>query len=218
MSEAPGKDSVEKLIGVRIGELRTRLGMTLEQLAAQTGFSKGYLSKIENSHKVPPIGSLARIAGALRTDISELLHSPSAMPDRGFTVVRAGERQPVVRGGTAFGYDYVSLADSHRDKKMEPFLFTFPPRIDKYVFFEHEGEEFMFVLSGRVEWQAGSHKLVLEPGDSIYFDARLPHRGRGLDGEARALVVTCSPRARDEKVPPASRRARSRRRAPQRLP
>ena len=45
------------------------------------------------------------------------------------------------------------LADNHRGKTMEPFLFTFPPRIDKYVFFEHEGEEFMFVLSGRVEWQ-----------------------------------------------------------------
>ena len=48
---------------------------------------------------------------------------------------------------------------------MEPFLFTFPSRIDKYVFFEHEGEEFMFVLTGRVEWQAGSRKLGLEPGD-----------------------------------------------------
>jgi transcriptional regulator with XRE-family HTH domain len=194
----PQDAGVEKLIGTRIGELRARLGMTLEQLAALTGFSKGYLSKIENSHKVPPIGSLARIAAALRTEISELLHASSAAPDRGFSVVRAGERQPVVRGGTAFGYDYVSLADSHRDKKMEPFLFTFPSQVDKYVFFEHEGEEFMFVLSGRVEWQAGSHKLVLEPGDSIYFDARLPHRGRALDGEARALVVTCSPRSRGQ--------------------
>ncbi len=197
MNGEPDDSGVEKLIGARIGERRARLGMTLEQVAAQTGFSKGYLSKIENSRKVPPIGSLARIAVALQTDISELLHAPSAAPDRGFSVVRAGDRQPVVRGGTAFGYDYVSLADTHRDKKMEPFLFTFPSQVDKYVFFEHDGEEFMFVLSGRVEWQAGSHKLVLEPGDAIYFDARLPHRGRGLDGEARALVVTCSPRPPD---------------------
>lgn len=180
---------VEKLIGARIAELRQRLGITLEHLAAATGFSKGYLSKIENSHKVPPIGTLSRIAAALRTDITELLHTPTEGMDRGLSVVRATERRPVVRGGTAFGYDYVSLADNRRDKRMEPFLFTFPSKIDKYVFFEHEGEEFMFVLSGRVEWQAGSHKLVLEPGDSIYFDARLPHRGRSLEGEATALVV-----------------------------
>jgi transcriptional regulator with XRE-family HTH domain len=196
-AEAPPRTGVETLIGTRISELRSRQGITLEQLAARTGFSKGYLSKIENSRKVPPIGSLARIAAALRTDISELLHAPSRAPGGGFSVVRAAERQPVVRGGTAFGYDYVSLADNHRDKKMEPFLFTFPSQIDKYVFFEHEGEEFMFVLSGRVEWQAGSHKLVLEPGDSIYFDARLPHRGRALEGEARALVVTYHPTQRD---------------------
>ena len=192
--DAPAAPVVEKLIGTRIAEKRAGLGITLERLAAATGFSKGYLSKIENSRKVPPIGSLSRIAAALRTDITELLHTPAAALDGGLSVVRAGERRPVVRGGTAFGYDYVSLADNRRDKKMEPFLFTFPSRIDKYVFFEHEGEEFMFVLTGRVEWQAGSRKLVLEPGDSIYFDARLPHRGRALDGEATALVVTCSPK------------------------
>jgi transcriptional regulator with XRE-family HTH domain len=191
--EVPGNGEVERVIGARIAELRSRLGITLEQFAGLTGFSKGYLSKIENSRKVPPIGSLSRIAAALKTDIGALLHSRSQGPDQEFSVVRAAERQPVVRGGTAFGYDYVSLADNRRDKKMEPFLFTFPSQIDKYVFFEHEGEEFMFVLSGRVEWQAGSHKLVLEPGDSIYFDARLPHRGRSLEGEAKAVVVTCSP-------------------------
>ncbi|NJD86573.1 MAG: helix-turn-helix transcriptional regulator [Betaproteobacteria bacterium] len=186
---------VESLIGARIAERRAELGITLERLAAATGFSKGYLSKIENSRKVPPIGSLSRIAAALRTDITQLLHTPAeAGEGGGLSVVRAGERRPVVRGGTAFGYDYVSLADNRRDKKMEPFLFTFPSQIDKYVFFEHDGEEFMFVLSGRVEWQAGSRRLVLEPGDSIYFDARLPHRGRALDGEATAVVVTCSPK------------------------
>jgi transcriptional regulator with XRE-family HTH domain len=192
--DGPAAAQVEKLIGTRIAERRAELGITLDRLAAATGFSKGYLSKIENSRKVPPIGSLSRIAAALRTDITELLHTPAQALDGGVSVVRAGERRPVVRGGTAFGYDYVSLADNRRDKKMEPFLFTFPSQIDKYVFFEHDGEEFMFVLSGRVEWQAGSRKLVLEPGDSIYFDARLPHRGRALEGEAKALVVTYSPK------------------------
>ncbi len=183
----------ESIIGNRVAKLRTQLGLTLEQLASQTGFTKGYLSKIENSKKVPPIGSLSRIARALKTEITELLHDPAKGGGRAFTLVRSNERRPVVRGGTAFGYDYVSLADTKSHKKMEPFLFTFPSQIDKYVFFEHDGEEFLFVLSGRVEWQAGSEKVILRPGDSIYFDSRLPHRGRALDGEASALVVTCSP-------------------------
>ena len=190
----PKSAPVEQVIGERISEFRARREMTLEQLSSLTGFTKGYLSKIENSKKVPPIGSLSRIAHALKTDITQLLQAATPpVNDPGFCVVRASERRPVMRGGSAFGYDYVSLADGKADKKMEPFLFTFPSEIDKYVFFEHEGEEFLFVLSGKVEWQAGGSKLVLEPGDSIYFNARLPHRGRSLGGEASALVVDYSP-------------------------
>ena len=189
----PRRRKIETVIGERIGELRAHLGMTLDDLARQTGFTKGYLSKIENSKKVPPIGSLSRIARALKTEITELMHTPSKGSDRAFCVVRKGERLPVVRGGTAFGYDYVSLADTRSHKKMEPFLFTFPSEIDKHVFFEHDGEEFLFVLTGKVEWQAGGDKVILHPGDSVYFDSRLPHRGRALEGEASAIVVAYSP-------------------------
>ena len=188
------KNRVERIIGERIGELRARLGMTLDQLSSATGFTRGYLSKIEHSKKVPPIGSLLRIAQALGADITQLLQTASPQAsDRGFCVVRAAERRPVVRGGTAFGYDYVGLADKKPGKKMAPFLFTFPSEIHKNVFFEHEGEEFLFVLTGKVEWQAGGDKLILEPGDSVYFNSRLPHRGRAIEGEARALVVVYSP-------------------------
>jgi len=194
MPDAPlATDAIENAIGARIGELRDRLGMTLDQLAGETGFSKSYLSKIENSRKVPPIGSLSRIARALKTDITELLRTAPRQKSQGYCVVRASQRRPVVRGGTAFGYDYVSLAHTKRHKRMDPFLFTFPSEINKYIFFEHEGEEFLFVLSGKVEWQSGREKLILEPGDSAYFDARTPHRGRSLGGEATALVVVYSP-------------------------
>lgn len=191
--KAPRRGKLDKVIGKRIGELRAHLGLTLDDLARQTGFTKGYLSKIENSKKVPPIGSLSRIARALKTEITELLHTPATGNDRAFCVVRKNARLPVVRGGTAFGYDYVSLADTRSHKRMEPFLFTFPSEIDKHVFFEHEGEEFLFVLTGKVEWQAGGDKVILQPGDSVYFDSRLPHRGRALEGEASAIVVAYSP-------------------------
>jgi transcriptional regulator with XRE-family HTH domain len=183
--------ATETVIGDHIAQMRTQLGLTLDQLATATGFTKSYLSKIENSKKVPPIGTLSRIARALKTDITEILRTQEN--GHAFCVVRVKDRQPVVRGGTAFGYDYQSLAHTRAHKRMEPFLFTFPSEIDKYVFFEHEGEEFIFVLSGKVEWQAGGEKVILQPGDSIYFDSRLPHRGRALGGEATALVVAYSP-------------------------
>ena len=177
-------------IGGRIARLRADRRMTLDALARATGFTKSYLSKIENGKKVPPIGSLSRIAVALDSDIAGFFDNnrPSGS-DAGVCVVRAAERRPVVRGGTAFGYDYLSLAYRKHDKKMEPFIFTFPAKIDSHVFFDHAGEEFLFVLKGRIEFQVGGERWVLREGDSLYFDSHIPHRGWSLGGAAKVLVV-----------------------------
>jgi transcriptional regulator with XRE-family HTH domain len=195
-----------------MGELRAQRGFTLEQLAQRTGFTKGYLSKIENSRKLPPIASLARIAQALETDVTGFFQTPTPVMAENASVVRVAERRPAVRGASAFGYDYVSLAHKKRDKRMEPFIFTFPSDIDKHVFFQHEGEEFIFILSGQVEFHVGVQKWMLDSGDSLYFDSRVPHRGRCLGKEAMALAVIYSEREPSpsvRKTPPAPRRKRS---------
>lgn len=191
-----GRVAVEQSIGQRLAALRARRGLTLERLAEVTGFTKGYLSKIENSRKVPPIGSLARIATALDADIAYFFQTRDAAARDAVSVVHRKDRQPVVRGGTAFGYDYATLAHDRRNKRMEPFLFSFPRRIDRHVHFRHEGEEFLFILSGKVEFEVNGERFILEEGDSVYFDSSLPHKGRALGGTAKAIVVTYAPRRR----------------------
>jgi transcriptional regulator with XRE-family HTH domain len=183
------RSSVGQSVGKRIARLRADRRMTLEALARATGFTKSYLSKIENARKVPPIGSLSRIAVALESDIAGFFDAGANTRDAGVCVVRASERRPVVRGGSAFGYDYLSLAYRKHDKKMEPFIFTFPAKIDSHVFFDHAGEEFLFVLKGRIEFQVGGERWVLREGDSLYFDSHIPHRGWSLGGAAKVLVV-----------------------------
>jgi transcriptional regulator with XRE-family HTH domain len=186
--------ALELRLGRRLGELRAARRFTQDRLAAETGFTKGYLSKIENSKVIPPIGTLVKIARVLDTDLANLFGS-EATGGQGqeVSIVRASERRSVIRGGSSFGYDYVALADKRHRKRMEPFVMLFPSDVEKDVRFEHEGEEFMFILSGKVEFSAvidgRSRRWVLSPGDSAYFDASLPHRGRSLEGESRALVV-----------------------------
>jgi transcriptional regulator with XRE-family HTH domain len=191
-------------LGAKIQELRTAKDRTLDWLAVQTGFTKGYLSRIENGKKTPPIGSLARIANAFGVELTTLLQAqagaappaapaPGGPPARLYSIVRAEARPQVVRGATAFGYNYGGLTDFGEPRRMAPFLFTFPREIEKRVFFEHEGEEFLFILSGQVEWQMGHEKFLLGPGDSVYLDSRLPHRGRAIGAEATAIVVVYSP-------------------------
>ncbi|MBT3360725.1 MAG: helix-turn-helix transcriptional regulator [Rhodospirillales bacterium] len=188
-SEAP---EVHQMIGKRLRQLRKTRGVTLDTLAKSTGFTKSYLSKIENAKKVPPIASLARIAEALNTDLAFFFDANGedvGSKGDGICVVRANERETVMRGGSSFGYDYQALAHKKLDKLMEPFIFTFPPHVSKDFFFEHAQEELFFVLSGRVSFEANGTKVVLEPGDCVYIGSNIPHRGQSIGEKATALVV-----------------------------
>lgn len=188
----------EEAVCRRLQALRTEKGLTLEALAALSGFTKGYLSRIENGNKAPPIASLARIARALGQELSyffldDVASAASRLDDSRVSVVHKWERKPVTRGGTAFGYDYVSLAHKRAHKLMDPFVFTFPASVDVDRYFRHSGEEFIYVLSGKVLFEVVlngvTRAYTLEAGDSIYFDSSLPHRGHSVDGEAQAMVV-----------------------------
>ncbi|MDT2023165.1 cupin domain-containing protein [Methylocella sp. CPCC 101449] len=191
---ADASAAVQFSIGSRLRSIRKMKGLTLDVLADQIGLTKGYLSKVETGQKVPPIATLARVAHALQIDVATLLQSEKGAEkavNTGVSLIRANERHEVVRGGTAFGYDYQALAHHIDSKHMEPFIFTFPAQILREVLFEHEGEELIFVLSGKVEFQIGEEIYELSPGDCIYFDSSIPHRGRGLKGDAKAIVVIC---------------------------
>jgi transcriptional regulator with XRE-family HTH domain len=188
-------------LGMRLKERRLAAGLTLEELASKAGFGKAYLSRIENGKKVPPIGSLASIAGVLGIEAASLLsNNNDSRAWRGVSLVKRDDKRPTVMGGSAFGYDYFALTDATEGRALQPFLFTFPDKVDKYVFFEHRGEEMMYVLTGRVEWQVGSEKFVLDAGDTLHFDSRIPHRGHALSGPATALVVMYSPDASSDNL------------------
>ena len=182
-------------IGNKIQETRKQKNKTLDWLASQSGFTKGYLSKIENGNKIPPLASLYRSAKALELNFSNLILDEDEQRGietrykKNYSITRKSERPPIIRGATSFGYDYVGLADFTKTTSMQAFLFTFPKKIDKKIYFEHEGEEFIFILKGKVEWHLGNEKFILNPGDSLYLDSRIPHKGRALEGEAVAIVV-----------------------------
>jgi transcriptional regulator with XRE-family HTH domain len=187
--------SIQRQIGSRLKKLRRSRGLTLDQLAKATGFTKSYLSRIENCKKVPPIGSLAQICQALNVELAAVFQNTADKQDpaENVFVVRAKERQSAVRGGTTFGYDYEALAHSAPHKHMEPFLFTFPRAIGEEIYFQHVGQEFIFVLSGKLRFLVESREWILGPGDSVFFDSSLPHRGEAIGGVAKALVVIYSP-------------------------
>jgi transcriptional regulator with XRE-family HTH domain len=182
----------ELKIGRKIRQIRLQNKLTLEKVAERTGFTKSYLSMIESGKKSPPIASLSKIAKALDLDIAAFFDRKS--PEDSLSLVREKEREVVVRDGTIFGYRYESIAPTKRRKKMEPFVITLPSRSKEGDFFDHEGEELLYILEGETDFFYGEKKYLLKQGDCIYFDASVPHRGEGVGRKkAKALVVIFTP-------------------------
>jgi transcriptional regulator with XRE-family HTH domain len=177
----------EKQIVKTIKKFRQYKKMSLEKLAQLSGLTKGYVCKIENSDKAPPLSTLGKIANALDTDISILLADESEVPENlSLCIVRKDERKEVVSRGTLYGYHYDALAHKKIGKNMEPYIIE--PAFREKAVFSHDGEEFMFVLEGRHEFVYDGKKYILEEGDSIYFDSIVPHSGRSL-GRKKAKVL-----------------------------
>jgi len=183
---------VEAEIGKRIKAFRTPKRITLEQLATRTGFTKGYLSKVEKSKKSPPVSTLGIIARALGVTISALLGEEA--PRTSLCLVRKDERPLISRDGTAFGYSYEAMAYKYPNKIMEPFLLTLPVKPKKRTFYQHEGEEILFVIQGTMKFFHGSEEYIVNEEDFIYFDSSLAHWGESIGPkEVKCFMVICNP-------------------------
>ena len=182
----------ESQIGKNIKALRLSQKLTLEAVANAAGITKGYLSKVENSDKAPPVSTLLVIAKALRVTMSQLLGEESA-PVR-CSVVKKDERKLMARNGTVFGYSYETLAHHYPDKKMEPYILTIPAESEERSIFQHDGEEMLLVIEGTMRFLHGDDEYIVETGDCIYFDASVPHFGRPADGhDVKCVMVIYVP-------------------------
>jgi transcriptional regulator with XRE-family HTH domain len=163
--------------------VRRQRGLTLEQLADQTGLTKSYLSKIERGHSTPSIAVALKVARALDVDVGRLFSDAAA------------EDQITVDRADPAGGRYHALATALLGKSMSPFIVrpTESPVDDPHP--EHTGQELVFVHTGTVELIYGDQVIELGAGDSAYFDASVGHQLRAVGGEpAEVLVVTTAAR------------------------
>ncbi len=186
----------EELRGIDLGErlrtLRERRELTRVQVAQRARMTEPELAAFETGKAVPAVGELVRLATALGVSMGHFFQRVAL--ERRVEVVRAQERwtvQPHSDVGRALNYRYQSLSYNLTDKLMSPFLIEIPPgESGDLPPSTHEGEEFLFVLSGQLEVQIGDETHRLAPGDAIYFDSRTDHRLRATD-RAPVRLVAC---------------------------
>jgi len=187
------KHEVKKLhIGKKIRDLRKKAGLILQDLSDRTGLSKPLLSQIEKEVVSPPIATLLKISKALKVNIGFFFQDGD--PEEKVVLVRKDESKVIDSryfGREESGYYYEALAYKKSKKYMEPFLVEFKrKKAEKLSYFSHDGEEFIYLLEGTLEFRTENQQYVLYPGDSLYFESSIPHAYRALERRnARALTV-----------------------------
>jgi mannose-6-phosphate isomerase-like protein (cupin superfamily) len=177
-----------RLIAERIRGLREIARLSAETCARDLGIPIDTYKSYESGAADIPASFLSQIAHKFSVDLTSLLTGEEPRLHL-CSVTRAGKGVKVERRGD---YDYQSLAFNFIDKKMEPFLITVQPRPEKdpIPLNTHPGQEFSYLLEGALHVVVGGHAIVLNPGDSIYFDAQQSHGMKAVGGSpARFLAV-----------------------------
>ncbi len=180
-------------IGGKIKNLRLEKNYTLQNLSDKTGLSKPLISQIENNRVVPPVATLLKLSRALEVGMGYFFQDEDTR-DR-VVITRKNERKTVSRQHHStkndVGYSYYSLETKKARKHMEPFWVTFEvSETEDMQFFSHDGEEFVYVLAGSLEFRTQDQVLRLEEGDTLYFDSDISHSFRCLSKDpAQALIV-----------------------------
>ncbi|MFC4991911.1 helix-turn-helix domain-containing protein [Rubritalea tangerina] len=175
-------------LATRVKSARKERGYTLDELAKRADIGKGMLSKVENFRVTPSLPTIIKVAAALEIPLEKLFEGLDKKTEA--KVVRKGESKAVDRDSEHSSIAYFDLAHPRPNRKMDPFELSIPPGGGREQPMSHEGEEFLRVLEGTVHLRIDEREHEMHAGDSIYFDAEVPHCLQNpTEEEARVLCV-----------------------------
>ncbi len=172
-------------VGARVRSLRRERGLTIEQLAAATGLTKGFISQLERDRTAPSLSSIARICDALGVRLSHIFEV-QAEP----ALVRRDERAPVA-GRFATQSHLLSSRDEERFQAIESYVAPGGGAGDELHSLPGE-MEFVYVLEGSIELKVGDEVHLLEQGDALTYPLSKPHTWRNPSDTAPLRVLWVS--------------------------
>jgi transcriptional regulator with XRE-family HTH domain len=178
--QANGHDDVDARVRRRLRELRTQHGLTLEDVATRADIDVSTLSRLESGKRRLALDHLPRLASALSVTTDELMRAPEAEDPRvrGASHTAHGVTYwPLTRGGPAGGLHAFKIRVSMRRRT--------PPE-DLPV---HDGQEWLYVLSGKLRLVLGERDFTIEPGEAVEFSTWTPHWFGVVDGPVEAIAL-----------------------------
>jgi mannose-6-phosphate isomerase-like protein (cupin superfamily) len=169
----------------RIKELRDILEISSMDIARDCHIPLETYLKYESGELDIPISVLYKISSQLGVDATVLLTGEDPRMDTA-SVCRKGKGVKIERYP---GYEFSSLAYNFKGRTIEPLLVYLDPSKEPAAPVTHSGQEFNYVVEGKIKITVGSREYILETGDSIYFDAGLPHGQAAADGPAQFITI-----------------------------
>ena len=164
------------VIGHKIKGIRESKQLSVSEISERTGLSEAQINSIENDEHLPSLGPLIKVARALGVRLGTFLDDNDEL---GPVVCRATERE-----------ESISFSNDSTGRHMEPFIIDINPNEDNsYKLSAHEGEEFIFVMSGDVEVVYGKETYHLKEGDSIFYDSIVEHHVHGFEGKSAKILA-----------------------------
>lgn len=171
-----------KQVAARIKELREILNISPEEAADHCGLTVEDYGEIESGKVDIPVGILHLLAKKFNVDVTSFLSGAEPRMHY-YTVTRKGKGVSVQRRKA---YNYEALATNFINRKADPFIVTVDPKPGKseLEFNRHSGQEFNLILKGSLLICLNNKEMLLNEGDSIYFDANLPHAMKAANNES----------------------------------
>jgi quercetin dioxygenase-like cupin family protein len=180
-------DEQIKQIADRLRGMREVLEISAEAAAVTCAVTKEQYLSFESGQMDIPVSILHRMAQKYNFDITSLLTGEEPLM-RSYTLTR---KDKGVRVDRQKAYIYQALAGNFQNRKADPFIVSVEPKQDATVSFNsHPGQEFNYLIEGKLKIFIGTREMILEPGDSIYFDSAIAHGMLAMENKpARFLAI-----------------------------
>lgn len=186
-------NSPSLLVSKRLKIFRKNQGLTLRNLSEKSGVAVNTISLIERGKTSPTIATLHKLAVALAVRITDFCEEET---NKQVVFTKRDQRQQAKVGAVFMGH----LGEGLANQTMSPMLLTFEKEADSGTeFMSHDGHELAFCLNGRIRYEVDGEQYLLEPGDSLLFEAQLPHRWENANGDSsQALMILQAPNGWEE--------------------
>lgn len=192
-SASNNSSPAEVLVGQRLREIRTRQGFSLRALASRSGLNINTLSLVENGKSSPSVSTLQQLAQALFVPISAFFE---LAPTEKKVVFTAADQRPIAFFGTTRIHN---LGKDLLDNAVQPFLVSLQPQMGSgEQMIVHTGYEFVYCLAGSIRYQIETDEFLLNEGDSLVFEAHLPHCWENTGNETAQILLVLYPTDENE--------------------